>query len=477
MPLRKVNFSLPAINETSSGFSPRAGFPIVKFQIGAQEGLLETSSLRVVGRIQVKSSGTQVVDPSEVNYDNIFEEGDSVDMQPCTKATIAPFGGVHTAIDKTVILSKRTSKELSTVTNYSQYESLREARFGTKSDFRNSLPSRSLSLGQNALKAQRRMMISRGEDNVAASEQGQEFSIKLDVPMLQGELLHLGDDFLGGLMMSLHLSPESAFFSTFANGVETEPTSIDTYRYVLQGLRLEGRIQVPTGAELKAYSPSFPMDNQVNLLQDIHSSSSSGTLNPQVSMVKGIVSLFLLQNQSNNLAQSQYSFSMPPGLRSQTQAQDGVRFPLKFPVEAKPSYASVASVDVADLSYPSLQTNISESRLQFERALSDGRVPAYTSADIVLSEEAEREKVKATGAAPATSANLAVDSIGIGCDYTLGVGQTISYVNKNYNLVLETGVQTGSAKLMQEFNSQPLLQQTFVRNRAFFDQRNLVKSM
>ena len=480
MPLRKTNFSLPAINETSAGFSPRAGFPILKFQIGAQDGLLETSSLRLVGRLQIKETSAQVVDPGQVDFDNIaVEAGTPGDMQPCTKATMAPFGGVHTLVDKTVILSKKTSKELSTVTNYSQYESLREARFGTKTDFRNSLPSRSLSLGQNAKAAQRRFMISSGDDNVKAQDQGQEFSIKLDVPMLQGELLHLGEDFLGGLMMSIHLSPESAFFSTFQNGAATPAVAaiaIDTYRYVLQSVRLEGRIQVPTGAELKAYDPVFPMDNQVNLLQDIHSSSSSGTLNPQVSMVKGMVNLFLLQSQTNSLDQSQFSYSMPPGLKSQTQAKDSVRFPLKYPVESKPSVATSGSASIANLVYKSLQTNIGESRVQFERALADGRLPAYTSADIVLTEQAEAERAKSI-AAPLTSTSLLVDSVGIGSDYTLGLGMAQSYVGSNYNLVLESGVQSGDAKLLGTYNNSPLLQQSFVRNRAFFDTKTLVKTM
>lgn len=480
MPLRKINFSLPAINETSNGFSPKAGFPVVKFQIGQQNGLLETSSLRLVGRFQVKSSSTQLVVPSQVNFDNIFEEADSADIQPNTKATIAPFGGIHTAIDKTVILSKRTSKELSTVTNYSQYESLREARFGLKSDFRNSLPSRSFSLGQNAQKAQRRVMMCADGGNILTQDQGQEFTIKLDVPMLQGELLHLGQDYLGGLMMSIHLNSESGFFSTFMNGVKTAPAGtnvIDTYRYVLQNLRLEGRIQVPTNDELKNYDPVFPMDNQVNLLQDIHSSSSSGTLNPQVSMVKGIVNLFLLQSQSNNLSQSQYSYSMPPGLKSQVQAKDSVRFPLKFPVQSQPTFSSSGAVDVADLTYPSLQINVSESRLQFERALQDGRIPEYTSADMVLTEQAMAEKEKAVTGDGTTSSTLFPDSVGIGVDYTLGLGQATSYMNSNYNLVLESGVQTQNDKLLDDYNAEPLLQQSFVRNRAFFNTETLVKSM
>ena len=479
MPLRKLSFSLPALNETS-GFSPRAGFPVVKFSIASQVGMLETSSLRLVGKFQVKSTSSLVVSASAVNFDDIGKEGNSADIQPCTKPTISPFGGIKTCIDKVVILSKKVSKELSTDVNYGQYVALKESRFGIKSDFRNSLPSRSFSLGQNAVASQRRFMMSQAKTGIDEKEQGQEFSIKLDIPLFQNNLLALDDGHLGGLMISIHLSPESAFFSTFMNGVATDPAGtnlIDTFRYVLQDLRLEGRIEIPTAQELSSYPAIFPMDNQINLLQDIHSSSSSNTLAPQVSQVKGIVNLFLTQSQTNNLSQNQFSFSLPPGLKSQIQAKNSVRYPLKFPIKAEPTFSDSTSVAVGTLSYPSLQINSSETRLQFERSLNDGRLPSYSSADLVLTEESERSRLLATNGTATESSNLFVDSIGIGSDYTFGLGLAQDYRGGDYNLVLESGVQTANAKLMATYSDTPLLQQTFVRNNAFFDTVNLVKTM
>lgn len=480
MPVRKVTVSLPAINETSSGFSPKSGFPVIKFSISAQEGFLETRSLRLVGRYQVKSDSTTLVDPTQVNFDNIDKNADDVgNIQPCTAATFSPFGGIKTAIDKVVIMSKKVSKELSSDVNYSQYVALREPRFGEKSDFRNSPPSRSFSLGQNAKESQRRFNVSASGGGIQAKDQGQEFSMKLDIPMFQNQPLALDEAHLGGLMISIHLSPESSFFSSYMNGTATPPAganAIDTYRYVLQDLRLEARVQIPTAADVKAYNPVFTMDNQINLIQDVHSSSSSNTLSPQVSMVKGIVNLFLQQSQTNNLSQSQFSYSMPPGLRSEIQAKNGVRYPLKFPVQSSPNYADSTSVAVANLVYPSLQTNVSEARLQFERALNDGKVPEYTSATMVLTEESEVNRGLAV-TAPTTSTNLAVDSVGIGSDYTLGIGLAQDYRGQDYNLVLESGVNTTNEKLLPTFSSNPLLQQTFVRNVAYFDSRSLQKTM
>ena len=480
MPLRKLNFQVPPLNETGNGFSPKAGFPIIKFSIASQEGMLETKSLRLVGKFQVKSDSSTIVGPGQIAFGNVGKNADSADIQPCTRPTISPFGGIKTCIDKVVVLSKKVSKELSTDVNYSQYTALRESRFGLKSDFRTSIPSRSFSLGQNAITSQRRFMISQEGGGVQSKNQGQEFSIKLDIPLFQNTLLALDEQHFGGLMISIHLSPESAFFSTFMNGVSTDPAGnnlIDTFRYTLQDLRLEGRIQVPTAQELTAYPQVFPMDNQINLLQDIHSSSSSNTLTPQTAQVKGIVNLFLTQAQTNNLSQNQFSFSMPPGIREQIQAKNSVRYPLKFPLTSSPTYSDSTSVAVGTLTYPSLQINVSESRLQFERSLNDGRLPQYTSADLVLTEESERSRLLATNGNATSSSNLYSDSIGLGSDYTLGLDLAQDFRGgSSYGLVLESGVQTGNAKLMAGYSETALLQQTFVRNRAFFDTVSLTKS-
>jgi hypothetical protein len=486
MASRKINISIPATNETSAGFSPRAGYPVVKFSIASQKGFLEVSSLKLVGRFQVKSTSSALVTPADVDFDKIQVGAETVgDIQTCTRPTYAPFGGVKTVIDKVVILSKKSNKELGTEVNYAQYNSLLESRKGIKSDFRNSRPSRSLSMGQNALQGQRRLNISQSGTDVQALDQGTEFSIPIDVPLLQASNLLLDEQHFGGLLLSIHLSPESSFFSSYMNGIAdsanyTGNQLIDTFRYNLNSLRLEGRIIPATDQAIKLYQQVFPINSQVNLLQDIHSSSSSGVLNPQVSEVKGIVNLFLQQNQTNSLAQSEYSFSMPPGLRKQTQAKNNVRYPLKYPVDSTPNYKDSTAVPIANMSYPSLQTNMSESRLLFERALMDGRLPAMTSADMVLTEESERSRLNAVTSAgnlDLESSNLYVDSVGLGSDYSFGLGLAQDFRGSDYGLMLESGVNTENANLLPVYSANPLLQQSFVRNVAYFDSVNLTRQM
>ena len=479
MPVRKINFSLPPINETSAGFSPKAGFPIIKFTIPAQEVLLETVSLRLRGRFKVQtgSAASTLISPNTTILDNIDDNPNGANMTNATAVSIPPFGGIKCSFDKLVIQSKKTQQELSSVTNYSTYLSLREARFGITSDFRNSLPCRSFSLGSNAAVAQRRLMISDSSNQTQDKDKGQEFSIKLDVDMLQNKLLHLGVDYLGGLQITIYLSPESAFFSTFQNGVATaQGTAIDAFRYILQDLRLEGRYQVPDATDLKTYQSTIAMDTQLNLLQDIHSSRSATTITPQAQMVKAMTSVFLLQDQTNNLDQSQYSFVQPAGVREVNQSKNSARYPLKFPMKSVPNYSTPNAENVTSYYFPSLANPSTELRLQFERALNDGRLPAYTSADLQLTEKAMRQMVLAVLSAT-TSTNLAVDSVGIGCDYTMGIGLTQSFRNQDYSLLLDSGVNTQDGNLLADYADQSLLQQIFVRNTSLLDTQSGIRTM
>ena len=76
--------------------------------------------------------------------------------------------------------------------------------------------------------------------------------------------------------------------------------------------------------------------------------------------------------------------------------------------------------------------------------------------------------------------NLRPNCVGVGADFTFGMGGTQNFVNQDYNLTLTSGVNSGNAELPASRSgantTNPLLQQTFVRNVAELDCVNLVKS-
>ena len=475
MPVKKINFSLPAINQVSAGFSPKQGYPIIKFTIPSQNAILETTTLRLRGRIAVQSTSATYISPSNTLFTAVSDNPDGGDMQNCTSTTVSPFGGVKTVFDKVIIQSKKTQQELTTDNNYSQFIAVKEARFGLKSDFRNSLFSRSLSLGENARVSQRRVMISNVPTTIESSQIGQEFTIKLDVDLLQNTILALDDDHMGGLMISLYLNPESAFFSTFQNGVQTAQTNtIDSFRYILNDLRLEGRYVIPTPQEMSAVPTSLALDTQINLLNDVHSSRSSNSFSPQAQMVKGIVNLYLLQSQTNNYNMSEFSYLTPPGVREVNQQKNSNRFPIKYPLKSQPNYTSTGNPAIGNWFYKSLQTNTTELRLEFEKSITNGKLAPYSSVSLSLTESA-LENAELAITAPTTSSNLSVDSQGIGIDYSLGLGSTQNFKNQTYSVILDSGVATGNSKLTDNYRDESLLQQTFIRANEIFNSKTLVK--
>ena len=73
------------------------------------------------------------------------------------------------------------------------------------------------------------------------------------------------------------------------------------------------------------------------------------------------------------------------------------------------------------------------------------------------------------------------NAVGVGADFTFNMGNIQNFVNQDYNLTLESGVNTGNAKLPVSRSganaTNPLLQQTFVRHMSPFNLQTLVKSM
>jgi len=469
---RKEYFSLPPVNDTSSGFSYSSSNSIVKFQIPAQETFLETATLRLTGQVQFKDTSTTTIDPSSTDYDAIHYNADFATFQTlASNVCYASFGGVKTFIDRVLIETKKSRVELASVNNYSQYVSVREPRIGTVTDFRNSPMCRSLSMGTNAVLGQRRSIIS---DTVTDSNRvGQEFTIKLDIDLLQNNLLNLSEESLGGLVITLFLNSESSCLSTFKNGVSVYPENlISNTSYVFTNLKLEGRYIIPSSSD---FSPQVvQMDSQINLLNNIYSNKSSTTFTPQAQLVKGIVNLFLLQNQTNSLVQSQYNFLQVPGLREVEQLKNSSRLPVKFPLKSVPNYQTPNAIPCTNYMFKSLATNSSEVRLLFERSLLNGYLPKHTSATLGLTEGALSSIDLAT-AADDESSNLLVDSQGVGVDYTFGMGMKQNYKNQNYNLQLSSGVNSQNANILVNLGNQGILQQTFVRATSELDQVSLVR--
>ena len=509
MPIEKKYFSIAPVNDnpvtvvdndtfkTSQGYSHKQGNPIIRFSLPSSNVLLETSSLRLVGQYQVKTSNDNVVLVSKTHLD----ENNGANLARATSANMPNFGGVQNTIDKIVIQSKKSNVELSNSTNYSMNASLVEAYRNADQDYKyGSEANQSLSQGYNAVFSNRRYNLSANHRTKAThaglelgsvnnKEIGQHFSLNLEVDMLKAGNLHLGQDYLNGLLITMHLNPDSAFFHQRFREVVTNQTlaGIDNVMYVLKNVRLEGRYLVPNPDDLANYQPIKLLNSKLNILNDVHSDDNSFQYTPQVSAVKSMYNLFLDNDQTNNKTLQQNNFKMPVGIKEIEQSKDNLRYPLDFPVKVTPNQEShpVSGItrlqtlqDVDNLFRKSDIVGDCEVRHHFTKS-----VTGRTDGKSVNNIRELHNSLTNDYASPSGDANNAAGSnmfplmVGVGADYSYGLSNTLNFVNRDYSAQIKSGVGTGLPIYPAMSNNKSELVQTYVKHVSALDTQKLVKTM
>lgn len=502
MPIIKKHFSLSPLNDNpvvmsgnniTGGMSHKDGFPTIKFSVPQQEALLETQTLHLVGQFLVKESDGSIFDDAVVqNNDNLMN---GATMTKRTALNIPNWGGIKNVIDKVVIQSKKSLVEVSSAINYSQFEGLVEAYHYNKDDYIHTPLSRSLASGANADLVNRKVLsavnhvavgsIPNAQDRMV----GQHFSIKINTDLLNTLPLHLGQDKLGGCLITIHLAPDSAVFHCRhrSRDVAQQPNAnfAQGVNYVLKNLKLEGRYVIPTAQENSAYPSQVSLNSRLNLINDVQSSINSSAYTPQLQFVKSMVNLYLDNDQTNNTDKNANNFRHPVGHKANQQAKNGLRFPFDYKTILQPNFQSSftrnGAIGAGDITPSVLSVKGShvgdvEVRKQFERALLGGIEAYHSSATVDLLNDSITEDYDSTGAtANGVGNNCKPNCQGIGADFSFGMGGIQNLVNQDYNLTIESGVNTGSALLPASRNNQPLLQQTFVRHQSQLNFSNLVK--
>ena len=527
MPIIKKHFSLAPLNDNpvnisnastpiiSGGLSHKDGFPTIKFSIPPQPAMLEIATLKLVGQFLVKTSANEIWTPANVDgsatsvlskgsgggtIDN--DNGASIARE--TVLNLPNWGGVKNVIDKVVIQSKKSLIELSSSINYGQFVAMGECYSHNEVDYLHSPLTRSMSAGSNADKLNRRNLMNaksqlssadRGDGGMPSLSTsndrmvGQFFSIPIQVDLLQVQDLFLDDDYLGGLLITIHLAPDSAIFNNRFRVFDTtaQPNADQSsVSYSLKNLRLEGRYIIPTPEEEQAFPPQIQLPSRLNLINDVHSSVNANSYTPQLQMVKSVVNVFMDNNQTNNFNHNQNNFRPVPALKKVQVAKNGLRFPLNYAVEVKPNATDTivengtGSWSPVDLESIKFAYNDVEIRKNFERALLGGVEPNHSSATMKVQNESLVEDYDTNNATTdGHKNNCKADCVGIGTDYTLGIGLQQNFVNQDYNLTMESGVNTanvlGGTERTGVNGVNPLLQQTFIRHMGVFDTRNLVK--
>ncbi len=505
MPIMKKHFSLSPLNDVpvvmngtsiTGGFSHKDGFPTVRFSIPAQNNLLETTSLKLVGQFLIKKANNQALnDQITAGAAAATALNNGAAMEAATAINIPNWGGVKNVIDKIVLQSKKTQVELTSAINYAQFESLGECYSNNKDDYKIVPMNRSLNSGENSEYTNRRMLRSAPVGGPIASLDdkyvGQFFSIRLNLDLLNNVPLNLSQNFLGGCLITIHLAPDSNVLCRrhrdISVGNQANAAAADTSNYVLKNLKLEGRYLVPDKQDLADQPSEVMLNSRLNLINDVQSNINSNSYTPQLSLVKSVVNLYQDQDQNNNFAKNMNNFRAPVGSKSNQQAKNGLRFPYDYKTLVEPNFstplvAGGGDIDVPTLQFPTLSVGDAEVRKQFERAVLGGVEPYHSSATFQV-QNASLVEDYAGGAAGANGVgnNMRPNCVGIGADYTFNMGGIQNFQNQDYNLQLDTGVNTSSVLLPASRNGattpNPHLQQTFIKHLSPFNLQTLVKTM
>lgn len=520
MPIKKLNFSSSPLNDNpasfanarfNNGFSHLNGQPTIKFSIPAQDLLLDTSSLFLTGQIIHQAPDrTPIVGTIGQRIAN-YDLNNGAQLRVNTQVNYNQWNGISSVIDKVVIQSKKTTQELASIINYSQYDALKQGYSYNEDEYKQMPLMRNLCSGANHNFTNRHTVSSPdltdttfGAEAQNSKFYGQFFSVPIDVALLKNQPLHLGNNYTGGLMLTIHLNNDSSvYFSRHRRGLVAGQATFDIggTHYVLKNVKLEGKYLQPTPQDLASYQSNILLNARQNLVNDIVSSENSSVYTPQLQMVKGIVNVYQDDDQNNSFSQNQYNFRRPLGLVEYQQAKNGVRYPQDFVVKMLPNIESITennTVGQGTFTARATRTNLdglmkgqegtivadAELRLNFMKSLM-GRKVGHHSANLDLSKfsyqndyDAEEEPGQNNiGAGTATGSNMNGDLVGVGADFSNGISMVQNFVNQDYELRVKSGVNSSQGMLPTTRNTRIEIQESFIRNFEQMNLQSLVKSM
>lgn len=512
MPVSKVYFSVPPINDQSvssaanafsGGFSNVKGNANIKFQISAQDRLLDTSDLYLTGRIlHVRADGSPLtLKPAAATTLAEFNASQGNTLQAYTNQNVSNWGGVQNMVKRIFVQSKKTSVSISEHRNYPMFVNVKEAWSNADADYLISPLTRFDAAGNFADEVNRHSSLMDNQDTAAGAGQmgnvatqndnayGKPFSFKLDTALLNNSKpLHLGNSYLGGIIINLELNNENQFYynryEDQSNGADLDVAG--SY-FIVKDLKLTGRLLVPTPADLQAYNPNMLLGDRFNLINDVNSSTNSAKYTPNAAAVRSIVNLYLDQDQENSRSQNGSNFRIPLGLTEYTQQKNNVRQPQDFVVEVQPNQLTKTSRKGQVIDPITVEPKIglvgdSEVRAFFQRSVNPrGELSGKCSVGLRAQEASIDAQYDATrGATAATEGcgdNTQANAMGIGLSYSHDMGMVSDFRQRDYDQIVKSGVNSGDAGLPASRSSKAEIIQTYINNISAFNTQTLMKSV
>jgi hypothetical protein len=227
------------------------GFPVLSFTISAQEGLLDPSSIRIVGNLNVYSDNNATPTPAQ--------NGDKLTMNSRL--------GIYNVFDQLTIRAHRSKMICEQIRHYAKWFNTYSALTSSLNDQIGHMSTTTLQMP--SADAFRQSVI----ENNASGTQEVSFSAHLPCGFVQsGNMIDLRPDAFGGVQVEIMLMPDSNVLF-FEDGVI--PAGKGEAHYRLSKLKLCCEVQdLPANMSQSQASGSFEFNTITSLYTSINSTNA-----------------------------------------------------------------------------------------------------------------------------------------------------------------------------------------------------------
>ena len=280
MSVSNMNVEVVPSNVTSNGsISFKGGNPVIQFIIGEQDRMLNGQSVRFTGKFRaLKSSASSSV-------------SDSSNLAMSEKL------GVYSCIDTLTIKSQRTGQTIESIRHYNRFLSSYLPVTTSKQDGIGHLSESALILPSYAAQQQSVVNIP------SSSSTMNHFCMSLPCGLLNGgEPIPLMPEAVGGLLVEIHLSPDSQVFHTSG---DTDSASYADSFYEFSDVSLVAELTEPDPQALQQMKSQQSGTYEYNSINSYYQTinSANGIINFQLglSRVLGVFANIVPAAHINNL--------------------------------------------------------------------------------------------------------------------------------------------------------------------------------
>lgn len=296
----KQRVRLTPNNEPNGGSYSAQNFPMINFVIGKQNGWIETRSLRLNGSFEL----TNAIAGGFIANNGTAAAGNN------NGATVNNYIGMQSLFDE-ITISTLNGRSLETVRSYNRMVAVSKPMLNNSLEYANGLGLKDPTLTNKSV------------TNARTVNQKFDFSISIDVGMLESKLLNVSEKGFHGLQIDCLLSGNNSVVQPFIQYLgpvagqvtppETPISALQTHQFSVSNLSLTFDM-IRADAKLFASMPSSGLVSY-QTISTLHSTllSSDQTVNLRLgaSNVISTTHSFIPSVHVNNIQQNSFRLSLP----------------------------------------------------------------------------------------------------------------------------------------------------------------------